>query len=335
MAKHGSVAMAAIALLLGASALVGFAANRPHREEHGRLGRGVHFVTIVVRPDGRCSPFGPQQAETVEEWISFDPLKWRAAITPLQVHSALPFPEPPPLRRVFVFDGREVMLILGPTREAYIIDASLTAIVRRAERPVIPEDFLFLEARVAPAARGRLVLNGDIFASVIIERDMAIPDSMFEVPADYRQGGVIRTTQDLIDAGSGPSVVMGDEKVPLPSVHQLEDAANKAPNDPYTHYILGIAVWRADDDRAERELRRAAELWSSSPESAYAHNALSALYELRGDIGKAIAELEASVTLKPAEALTWENLSRLYEKAGEAAKASAARNEALALQSGR
>jgi len=290
-----------------------------------KLGRGIHFVTIIGQPKGNVSPLGSRM-EVVEEWVSSNPLRWRAQITGWLE----PEPTGPPWERVFVFNGDEVLLLVEQTKEYYVIDPSVTARIRGAQRPFLPQD-LFLpsvEPHTTPRGKGRAIeLNGEYYASVIVERDVVLPAHLFTVPRGYKRGGIVQTAQELIDAMAlGWPHTLAAPEVSLP----LEKIVKGNPRNATAHDMLAIALWvKGDLKGAEQEFARAARLNPSSP---YPHNALAAMYESHGEKSRAIAELEISVALNPKEPFAWENLARLYKEAGQAQKAATASARAHALR---
>jgi len=316
---------------------LGFAVARLLPPRAVSVGRGIHFMTMIARPPGSVSPFLSRE-EVVEEWVAQRPLRWRAQIAGYPASDTPGSPLPIPNRRTFIFDGRRLHLLVERTREAYVVAPALTTRVRRAERPLIPEDFVLPPERprpAAPSAGHRIVLSGENFASVVLDSDSPIPGALFEVPQEYRPTGTIGTLPELSRACAftWPFTLLPEGAHLMPSLPELEQAAKENPGNADVHYFLGIGLEAKDDVvGAKREFEKAAKI---NPGSPYPHNSLAAMYELRGAIGPAISELETALRLDPSDRLGWENLARLYKRSGNDAKATGALRRANSLRSRR
>src|SRR5215470_12595924 len=102
------------------------------------------------------------------------------------------------------------------------------------------------------------------------------------------------------------------------------------PNDPLTHYNLGLALKYKDQPRdAATEFQTSLRL---KPKWADAHYALGASYYDLHDQAAAIKELRTAVALAPANAAARRMLARIYEEQNDFASAKAELLRALALK---
>ncbi|HEY2469519.1 MAG TPA: tetratricopeptide repeat protein [Terracidiphilus sp.] len=153
-------------------------------------------------------------------------------------------------------------------------------------------------------------------------------DDLSEATSEYRKAIVVKP--DFIAAHLGLARVLYSDHKDDDAEHEVQYVLKASPNDPEANYLMGeILVNHMALSQSFPFLQRALNV--SPEELPYVHADLSTVYEDRGDLEQAIAEMKLAVPVDVDGSYHY-RLGHLYMKSGDRAAAANALNQAAKLR---